>query len=87
MNLLLLGGITEVLIAICKSIIVAIIIRMIDIIRRFCMYFNILYVFKQTDGQTEHINQEIELYLRLFVNECQDDWHKWVSLAEFTYIN
>ena len=41
----------------------------------------------QTDGQTERINQEIEQYLRLFVNQCQDDWYKWVSLAEFTYNN
>ena len=39
----------------------------------------------QTDGQTEHINQEIEQYLRLFVNQRQDDWYEWVSLAEFTY--
>ena len=41
----------------------------------------------QTDGQTEHINKEIEQYLRLFVNQRQDDWYKWVSLAEFTYNN
>ena len=27
----------------------------------------------QTDGQTERINQEIEQYLRLFVNQRQDD--------------
>ena len=41
----------------------------------------------QTDGQTEHINQEIEQYRRLFVNQRQDDWYEWVSLAEFTYNN
>ena len=41
----------------------------------------------QTDGQTEHINQEIEQYLRLFVNQHQDNWYEWVSLAEFTYNN
>ena len=41
----------------------------------------------QTDGQTERINQEIEQYLRLFVNQRQDDWYEWVSLAEFTYNN
>ena len=41
----------------------------------------------QTDSQTECINQEIEQWLRLFVNQCQDDWYEWVSLAELTYNN
>jgi len=27
----------------------------------------------QTDGQTEHVNQELDQYLRLFVNKRQDD--------------
>jgi transposase InsO family protein len=27
----------------------------------------------QTDGQTEHMNQELEQFLRLFVNQRQDD--------------
>jgi len=27
----------------------------------------------QTDGQTEHINQELDQFLRLFVNKQQDD--------------
>jgi transposase InsO family protein len=39
----------------------------------------------QTDGQTERINQEVEQYLRLFVNYRQDDWVEWLSLAEFSY--
>jgi len=39
----------------------------------------------QTDGQMERINQEIEQYLRLFVNYCQDDWTEWLALAEFNY--
>ena len=38
----------------------------------------------QTDHQTECINQEIEQYLRLFINQHQDDCYEWVSLAEFT---
>ena len=38
----------------------------------------------QTDGQTERVNQEIEQYLRLFVNQHQDDWFDWISLAEFS---
>ena len=41
----------------------------------------------QSDGQTERVNQEIEQYLQLFVNQCQDDWLEWISLAEFAYNN
>jgi len=41
----------------------------------------------QTDGQTERVNQEVEQFLRLFVNQCQDDWDEWLSIAEFTYNN
>ena len=41
----------------------------------------------QTDGQTEHVNQEIEAYLRVFVSHRQDDWADWLPLAEFTYNN
>jgi len=41
----------------------------------------------QTDGQMEHVNQEIEQYLWLFTNQCQDDWFDWISLAEFAYNN
>jgi hypothetical protein len=39
----------------------------------------------QTDGQTERVNQEIEQYLRVFVNQRQDDWYDWLALAEFSY--
>ncbi len=41
----------------------------------------------QTDGQTEHINQEIEKYLHIFVNYWQTDWSDWLLLAEFTHNN
>jgi hypothetical protein len=41
----------------------------------------------QTDGQTERANQEIEQYLRLFINHRQDDWTEWLSLAEFCHNN
>jgi hypothetical protein len=41
----------------------------------------------QTDGQTERINQEIELFLRAFVNERQDDWAKLLPMVEFAYNN
>ena len=43
--------------------------------------------YPQTDGQTERINQEVEQYLRLFINHRQDDWVEWLSLAEFSYNN
>jgi len=41
----------------------------------------------QTDGQTEHINQELDQYLRLFVNKRQDDWYDLLPLAEFQHNN
>ena len=41
----------------------------------------------QTDGQTEQVNQEIETYLRIFINHWQDNWSSWLSLAEFCYNN
>jgi hypothetical protein len=41
----------------------------------------------QTDGQTERVNQEMEQFLRLFVNEWQDDWDELLPLAEFSYNN
>src|SRR5882724_601904 len=39
----------------------------------------------QTDSQTERVNQEVEQFLRLFVNQWQDDWYKWLAIAEFSY--
>jgi hypothetical protein len=41
----------------------------------------------QTDGQTERCNQELEHYLRTFVNERQDNWDELLPLAEFAYNN
>src|SRR5258708_6736441 len=32
----------------------------------------------QTNGQTEHMNQEIEAYLQVFVSHRQDDWADWL---------
>ena len=37
----------------------------------------------QTDGQTEHVNQELEQYIRLFTNQHQDNWDELLSMAEF----
>ena len=39
----------------------------------------------QTDGQTEHVNQEVEQFLCLFINQRQDNWYNWLSIAEFAY--
>ena len=39
----------------------------------------------QTDGQSEHVNQEIEAFLRHYINHCQDDWVTWLPAAEFAY--
>src|SRR6202030_103857 len=33
----------------------------------------------QMDGQTERVNQEIEVYLRAYVDHLQDDWAEWLS--------
>ena len=41
----------------------------------------------QTDRQTECINQEIEQYLRVYINFRQNDWSEWLSIAEFLYNN
>src|SRR5882724_4663186 len=41
----------------------------------------------QTDGQTEQVNQEVEQFLQLFINQHQDDWYEWLSIAEFAYNN
>src|SRR5258708_39277626 len=41
----------------------------------------------QTDGQMEHVNQEIEAYLQVFVSHRQDNWADWLPLAEFVYNN
>ena len=41
----------------------------------------------QKDGQTEQINQELEQYLRFFVNYRQKDWPEWLASAEFAVNN
>src|SRR5258707_5407335 len=41
----------------------------------------------QTDGQMEHVNQEIEAYLQVFISHQQDNWANWLPLAEFAYNN
>jgi len=41
----------------------------------------------QTNGQTERINQELDQYLWLFVNEQQDNWYDLLPMAEFQHNN
>jgi hypothetical protein len=41
----------------------------------------------QGDGQTERVNQELEQYLHLCINQRQDDWVRLLFFAEFQYNN
>jgi len=41
----------------------------------------------QTDRQTERINQELEQYLRVFIDHRQEQWPDWLGMAEFVYNN
>jgi len=41
----------------------------------------------QTNGQTEKINQELEQYLRVFINHKQEQWPEWLGIVEFAYNN
>jgi len=41
----------------------------------------------QTDGQTERINQELEQYLKVFIDHRQEQWPDWLGTVEFTYNN
>ena len=41
----------------------------------------------QADGQTEQMNQELEQYLRFFIDHRQKDWLKWLVSAEFAVNN
>jgi len=43
--------------------------------------------YPQTDRQTERINQELEQYLRFFVNYRQKDWPEWLALVKFIINN
>ena len=48
----------------------------------------LLIVFhSQTNGQTERVNQELEQYLRMFIDHRQEQWPEWLGTAEFAYNN
>jgi len=41
----------------------------------------------QTDGQTKRVNQELEQYLRMFIDHRQQQWPEWLGTAKFIYNN
>jgi len=41
----------------------------------------------QTDGQMERMNQELEQYLRFFIDHRQKNWPEWLVSAEFVINN
>ena len=41
----------------------------------------------QTDGQMECMNQELEQYLRFFMENRQKNWPEWLASAEFVVNN
>jgi hypothetical protein len=41
----------------------------------------------QTDGQTERVNQILKDMLRACAIDCDKNWDKYLSLAEFAYNN
>ena len=41
----------------------------------------------QTNGQMERMNQELEQYLRMFIDYRQEQWLEWLGMAEFAYNN
>jgi len=43
--------------------------------------------YPQMDGQTERMNQELEQYLRIFINHRQEQWPDWLGTVEFAYNN
>ena len=41
----------------------------------------------QIDGQMERMNQDLEQYLRMFIDYWQKQWPDWLVTAEFAYNN
>ena len=41
----------------------------------------------QTDGQTERVNQQLEIYLRAFVSYKMANWNNLLPITEFIYNN
>ena len=43
--------------------------------------------YPETDRQTERTNQELEQYLRIYVNHRQNNWAEWLAMVEFAFNN
>jgi len=56
--------------------------RMLGIKSKLSMAFH-----SQTNGQMERVNQELEQYLRMFIDHRQKQWPDWLGTAEFAYNN
>uniref|UniRef100_A0A0W0GD21 Uncharacterized protein n=1 Tax=Moniliophthora roreri TaxID=221103 RepID=A0A0W0GD21_MONRR len=41
----------------------------------------------QSDGETERVNQEMEIYLRMFCSKEQTEWSSYLHMAEFAHNN
>jgi len=41
----------------------------------------------EADSQTEHTNQTLKQFLRIYCNYQQSDWSRLLPLAEFVYNN
>jgi hypothetical protein len=39
----------------------------------------------QTDGQTEVMNQHLEMMLQAYITSSQEDWPQWLDVLQFTY--
>jgi len=56
--------------------------RMLGIKSKLSMVFH-----SQTNEQMERVNQELEQYLRMFIDHRQEQWPDWLGMAEFAYNN
>ena len=43
--------------------------------------------YPQIDRQTERVNQELEQYLRMFIDHRQEQWLEQLKTTEFAYNN
>ena len=43
--------------------------------------------YPETDKQMKRTNQELEQYLRMYVNHRQNNWSEWLATAEFAFNN